>query len=109
MIEVELYDCQKQNVTIESEDISESLIRDRIVVGVSNQATKTRLLREHNLTLDTAVRIVKTQEMADKRIQTLLTTNNVSVNAIGQKRPRPRHELSRPQMNKRYKPHNTQG
>ena len=109
VIEVELDDGQKKDVTIESEDISESLIRDRIVVGMSNQATKTRLLREHNLTLDTAVRIVKTQEMADKRIQTLLATNNVGVNAIGRKRPRPRHELSKPQINKRYKPHNTQG
>ena len=34
-----------------------------------------------------AIKIVKTQEMADKRIQTLLATTNASINAIGRKRP----------------------
>ena len=95
----------KHTVTLEQEDISETLIRDRIVVGVANQATKTRLLREHNLTLETAVSLVKALELADKRIQTLLTTNATSINAIGRKRPRP---PSKPQINKRYKTQNPQ-
>ena len=108
-IEIDLEGGEKKKIKLEAEDISESLIRDRIVVGVSNRATKTRLLREHNLTLETAVKIVKTQEMADKRIQTLLATTNASINAIGRKRPRPQNEPSKPQVNKRYKPQNSQG
>ena len=73
-IEVQV-DTDMKTVTLEPEDISESLIRDRIVVGVTNQATKTRLLREHNLTLETAVNLVRAQEMADKRVQALLPTS----------------------------------
>ena len=94
-----------KTVTLEPEDISGSLIRDRIVVGVTNQATKTRLLREHNLTLETAVNLVRAQEMADKRVQALLTANATSINNIGRKRPRP---ASKPQYNKRYKTQNSQ-
>ena len=97
----------KHKVKVEPEDISESLIRDRIVVGVRNQATKTRLMREHDLTLHTAINLVKTQELADQRIQTLMSTT-ANVNAIGRKRPRPHQEHSKPQI-KRHKPQNANG
>ena len=101
---VEINDIQ-QTVALYQEDISETLIRDRIVVGIANHATKTRLLRELNLTLETAVSLVKAVEMADKRIQTLLTTNAASIDAIGRKRP---GVLSKPQINKRDKTQNPQ-
>ncbi|KAL5253008.1 hypothetical protein ACHWQZ_G015687 [Mnemiopsis leidyi] len=89
---VEINDIQ-QTVALYQEDISETLIRDRIVVGIADHATKTRLLRDHNLTLETAVSLVKAGEMADKRIQTLLTTNAASINAIGQRDQESRQNL----------------
>ena len=76
-------------VAIQFEDISDNLIRDRIVVGITNQNIKTRLLREKSLNLDTAIAIVKAQELADERINTLQESTTY-VNAInGQKRKRP--------------------
>jgi hypothetical protein len=80
-------------------DISDSLIRDRVVVGVVNQATKTRLLREHQLTLDTAIHIVKSQELADERVQTLQDAQ--AVNAIKRKfnQNSYRHNDMKPQYN----------
>ena len=60
-------------------DITDSLIRDRIVVGVSNESNKTRLLRDHNLTLKTAINMVRSQELADERVSTL---QGMQVNAV---------------------------
>ena len=92
-------------VAIQFEDISDNLIRDRIVVGITNQNIKTRLLREKSLNLDTAIAIVKAQELADERINTLQESTTY-VNAInGQKRKRP---LNKPNISvkPRYKTSN---
>ena len=59
-------------VEIQYADISESLIRDRIVVGLCDQSTKTALLRENNLTLESAITIVKSRESATERVSALL-------------------------------------
>ena len=69
-------------VDIQYADITDNLIRDRVVVGIANQSTKTRLLREHNLTLKSAITLVRSQELADERIQTLQEPN---INAIKKK------------------------
>ena len=72
-------------VAIEYADISESLIRDRIVVGLLDQQTKTALLRENHLTLNSAIAIVKSRESATERISALLD-NDCHVNEIHRKR-----------------------
>ena len=58
-------------VPIEFSDITNDLIRDRIVCGVLNQAVRTRLLRDKELTLESAVAIVRAQELAEERTQAL--------------------------------------
>ena len=77
---------EEHPVVVSYADITNSLIRDRIVVGISNQPTKTRLLRDHALTLESAVTIVKAQELADERVSTL--QDSFSVNSLNQKRKR---------------------
>ena len=42
-------------VAIEYKDLTDNLIRDRIVVVVGDQSTRARLLREKNLNLEMAV------------------------------------------------------
>ena len=59
------------DVPIEFSDITNDLIRDRIVCGVLNQAVRTRLLRDKELTLESAVAIVRAQELAEERTQAL--------------------------------------
>ena len=57
------------DVDIEYRDLTDDLIRDRIVVGLKDQTTRSRLLRERNLTLDSAIALVRTQEMAEEQQQ----------------------------------------
>jgi hypothetical protein len=52
----------------EFKELTESLIRDRIVCGTSNLKLQERLLRESDLTLDRAVLLCKADE--DTRKQT---------------------------------------
>ena len=79
-------DGTDHNVEIVYSDISDSLIRDRVVVGILDQGTKTALLRENNLTLNSAISIVKARESANERVSALLDNENVEVNAINRKR-----------------------
>ena len=44
--------------------LESEMLRDRIVIGINNNITRERLLREKDLTLDYAINISKTSEMA---------------------------------------------
>ena len=50
-------------------DVSDELIRDRIVVGVQDETTRSRLLREPKLTLTSAVEMIRAVEVADEYVQ----------------------------------------
>ena len=52
-------------------DLRDSMIRDRIVLGITNQRTHERLLRLENLDLQTAVKICQAAETAQRQIQTM--------------------------------------
>ena len=47
-------------------DVSDELIRDRIVVGVQDETTRSRLLREPKLTLTSAVEMIRAVEVVDE-------------------------------------------
>ena len=51
--------------------LKDSMIRDRIVLGVNSPRIRERLLREEDLTLDTAIKICQAAEAAQRQIQTL--------------------------------------
>jgi hypothetical protein len=55
--------------------LSESLIKDRLVLGIRDKNVKDRLLRTKNLDLLKAVEICKAAEITNKRMEILCTTS----------------------------------
>ncbi|KAG5872130.1 hypothetical protein JTB14_030313 [Gonioctena quinquepunctata] len=55
--------------------LQSSLIKDRIVCGISDKRIKDRLLREQNLELNKAIEICKAAEESDKHIKKLYNGN----------------------------------
>ena len=51
--------------------LKDSMIRDRIVLGVNNQRIRERLLREMDLDLERAIKICMAAEAAQRQIQSL--------------------------------------
>ena len=54
-------------------DIAEQFIRDRLVCGIYDQTTRAKLLRERNLTLQTAIDTIKAVENANAHVKKLWT------------------------------------
>jgi hypothetical protein len=48
--------------------LKDELIRDKIVLGIANEVTRRRLLRERGLTLVTAIEMCRTAEVTDIRM-----------------------------------------
>ena len=83
-------------VPIEFHDLTDELIRDRIVVGVLDKGTRGRLLREKSLTLKTAIGIVRSQELADEQIQTLCgKIDNPEINVVKKKKSKTKKPQSK--------------
>ena len=57
--------------TCEFQDIKDSMIRDRIVAGISDNCTRERLLAKKDLTLATASETCQTAELAKQHLKTL--------------------------------------
>lgn len=51
--------------------LRDELIRDKIVLGIANESTRRRLLREKNLTLSDALDMCRAAELTDIRIRTM--------------------------------------
>ncbi len=52
--------------TCEFGELRESLIRDRVVFGIQDNSVRERLLRDHELTLQTAIEKVRSPELTVK-------------------------------------------
>ncbi|XP_068687738.1 uncharacterized protein [Montipora foliosa] len=74
---------RKLSETCEFGTLRNSLIKDRIVLGVSNCKTRKRLLRVQKLTLEKALDVVRSPEMTEKQLQEL--ESDSSVHGIGKK------------------------
>ncbi|KAL5264194.1 hypothetical protein ACHWQZ_G005321 [Mnemiopsis leidyi] len=84
---------RQQHVVNLSLNISDQFIRDRLVCGVNNQQIRTKLLRERNLTLASAVETVKAIETANAHVQKLF--NETPVHQIKQNR---KNRNTKPQL-----------
>ncbi len=62
--------------------LTDSLIRDRIVYGVTNNQARARLLREPDLSLNKAVDICRTNEATQSYLKALHEENEVTVNKL---------------------------
>ena len=68
-IELFVTDLKKKSLTCEFSDLRESLIRDRIVCGVTSQQLKERMLREVDLTLEKALALARADEETKKQMK----------------------------------------
>ena len=63
-------------------DLTNEFVRDRLMVGLSNESTRARLMREKDITLEAAAEIARTAEAAKKQLQQ--TARNQSVHGVQQ-------------------------
>ena len=76
-------------------DLRDSMIRDRLVLGITSQRVRERLLREEDLTLGKAVQICQAAEISERQIQTIAATvdGDASINYCT---TRGRHQQRKP-------------
>eukprot|EP00112_Aurelia_sp_Birch-Aquarium-sp1_P022845 Seg6585.1 transcript_id=Seg6585.1/GoldUCD/mRNA.D3Y31 product="hypothetical protein" protein_id=Seg6585.1/GoldUCD/D3Y31 len=65
-------------------ELTESIIKDRIVEGINNDSTRERLLREKDLSLQKAIDICKAAEVASQHMKTLVDST-AEAHAISKK------------------------
>ena len=68
--------------------LRDSLIRDRLILGVKNDRSRKKLLEKKDLTLDNALDILRTQELTDIRALDM-TTEEANVNRVKAKKTKP--------------------
>ena len=81
-------DLKNKAIQCEFVDLRESLIRDRIVCGIYNEACRARLLREADLPLAKCVDICRATEVSEKQLKSLHKEPVVAVaaHAVSRKR-----------------------
>ena len=62
-------------------NLRDSLIRDRLILGVKNDRARKKLLEQKDLALDKALDILRTQELSDIRASDM-TTEEANVNSV---------------------------
>ena len=76
-------DLRLKSQSCEFGSLQDSLIRDRVVVGIRDSKIKERLLRDSELTLERAIDICKANEAAQAQMKVLTGgENSASVNMI---------------------------
>ena len=83
-VEQWITDLKNKSQTCNFGTLADSMIRDQIVVGTNDPKLKERLLRESNLTLDTAVQICQSVETTQQQLQLFASEDVRSINAVGQ-------------------------
>ena len=75
---------RKLSSSCEFGTLTEELIRDKLVLGIQDETTKLRLLKEDNLTLNKALNICRASEVANVQIKAMKTSVNEveGVNAL---------------------------
>ena len=66
-------------------NLRDSLIRDRLILGVKNDRARKKLLEQKDLALDKALDILRTQELTDIRASDM-TTEEANVNKVNLKK-----------------------
>ena len=64
------------------ENLKDSMIIDRLVLGVTNTRVQERLFREDNLNLENAVKIRQAAEATERQIQSLSTEKGASSSEV---------------------------
>lgn len=70
-----LLDLRGKARQCEFDALHDSLVKDRIVAGITNDSLRVRLLRDTTLTLDTAIQACRAAEASVQELQSLAATN----------------------------------
>ncbi|XP_068681210.1 uncharacterized protein [Montipora foliosa] len=89
-------ELRKLSETCEFGTLRNSLIKDRIVLGVNNCTTRERLLGVHVLTLEKAVDVVRSAEMTEKQAQKWESDSSVQDSIMALYAPK--SQSNQPQM-----------
>ena len=71
---------RKQAATYEFGTLTDELIRDRLVLGIRDESTKLRLLKEDNLDLNKALHICRSKEIASSQLKAMSSVSNKAQN-----------------------------
>ena len=71
-----LTELKQKARTCEFENICDSLIRDRIVIGIDSKSTRERLLREPDLTLEKSSILCRAAEQCKQQSKTFFDDSN---------------------------------
>ncbi|XP_026737908.1 uncharacterized protein LOC113501095 isoform X1 [Trichoplusia ni] len=74
-------DIKKLSVECEFGNLSDRMLRDKIVTGIIDKRLKDRLLRESDLTLSKAIQICKAAELAEEQVKKIANEPGMS-NAV---------------------------
>ena len=87
--------------------LNDELIRDRLVLGVNDEGTKLRLLKEDKLTLDKAINLCRSSEIATKQLNVLKqeATKSEGVHVVKQQRPQRQRRSTNTTARQPSKPH----
>ncbi|RXN31866.1 Retrovirus-related Pol poly from transposon [Labeo rohita] len=66
--------------TCDYKELKDEMIRDRLVLGIANENTRRRLLRERELTLSQSVEICRLAEAMEQRVKTIDSSISDSIN-----------------------------
>ena len=64
--------------TCEFGDLKESLIRDRVVLGIQDNSVRERLLRDPDLTLQTAIEKVRSAELTNAHLKQIKADHKIA-------------------------------
>jgi hypothetical protein len=67
--------------------LHDSLIRDRLVLGINDNATQKKLLQDRKLTLTKAIDICRSNERMKKQLKSLKQSNEEGINMVNSKTP----------------------
>ena len=101
-IEDYVADLRKLAGTCQFAELEDSLIRDRIVVGIRDDTTRRRLLQQKQLALADAVDICKASEATSRRLRTMAGADEVD--ALHQSSSSPSHGKRRSASKGRSRP-----
>ena len=87
--------------------LNDELIRDRLVLGINDEGTKLRLLKEDKLTLDKAINLCRSSEIATKQLNVLKqeATKSEGVHVVKQQRPQRMRRSTNTTARQPSKPH----
>ena len=99
VIDVFVTRLREKAATYNYGELKEELIRDRLVLGIEDEGTRRRLLREKDLTLASAVDICRAAELKDVRMKALAHKSDDTIHATDFRQPmRNGHKFTKPRV-----------